>query len=162
MRVNIDYVQKNAHIHTHSSYLHLFSFLELPHVRPLIYFYTLPLRNIANKEKERTLLLYTTLDLGYVVVEITKKKEGERKDNEFTIIYDYHQQIGIATTQRVERTLPFDRMEECNSIFSSLIAFRHILWKARHARQRQKEREEKKKRRKSGRDRKKCVSRSES
>jgi hypothetical protein len=52
----------------------------------------------------------------------------------------------INSNNITERTLPFDRIEECNSIFSSLIAFRHTLWKARHARQRQK----KKKRRRRG------------
>jgi hypothetical protein len=72
MCVDVEYVQKkNAHIQTHSSYLHIFSFLELPHARPLVYFHTLRLRNVANKEKNGRC---TMLDLGYVVVEITKKK----------------------------------------------------------------------------------------
>jgi hypothetical protein len=80
MCVDVEYVQKKCtHIHTHSSHLHIFSFLELPHARPLVYIHTLPLRNVANKEKNGRC---TTLDLGYVVVEITKKK---RKDKEFTI-----------------------------------------------------------------------------
>jgi hypothetical protein len=59
------------------------------------------------------------------VVEITKKK---RKDKEFTITWR-----SSITENRNSRT---NRMENCNSIFSSLIAFRHTLWKARHARQR--------------------------
>ena len=71
--------KKNAHIYTHSSSHHLpmFSFLELPHARPLVNSHTLPRRNVANKEKNGH---SRTLELGYVVVEITR-----RKDEEFTI-----------------------------------------------------------------------------
>ncbi len=90
MYVDVEYVQKKC-THTHSSYLHIFSFLELPHARPLVYFHTLSLRNVANKEKNGRC---TTLDLGYVVIEITKKEKIKSSP-----LYDDHQQIGIPTIE---------------------------------------------------------------
>ncbi len=78
MCVDVEYVQKKCtHIHTAAAaalFIYSLGLNFRMHARSF-----LPLRNIANKEKNGRC---STFDLGYVVVEITKKK---RKDKEFTI-----------------------------------------------------------------------------
>ncbi len=87
-------------------------------------------------------------------------RNNKKEKIESSPLHYYHQQIGKETTESkninskniTERTLPFDRTQGCNSIFSSLIAFRHTLWKARHARQhdKRKRREEQEAKKRTG------------
>ena len=182
MCVDGEYVQKNAHMYIHTAAAAIFldslflNFRTRARPRPLVYFHTFPLRNIANKEKNRRC---RRLDLAYVVGEITKKnREREREEIKSSPLHCNHQRIGIAIEEEEEeeerggegkkdfldeRTFSFDRMENCNCIFSSLITFRDTLWKARHPRQRQR----KEKRRRQGEkadgiEKSVCVLRSES
>lgn len=77
--------------------------------RPLVYFHTFPLRNIANKEKNRRC---TRLDLAYVVGEITKKNErnGERGEEiKSSPLLCNHQRIGIAMQEEERREERFLR-----------------------------------------------------
>ena len=118
---------------TNSGYLYIFYLLELPHARPVVCLHALPLRNIANEEKNGR----PTINLGYVVVEITKKKE-KIKSSPSSIDRSSATTASteINSKNTTERTSSSsDRIVECISIFSSLIAHQHTLWKARRARQ---------------------------